>query len=550
MRYEFLKQFDHRMKNVGLYCALFRNSFMKETWTKYGVVKSDEQFNIIFALMLYLMEQSLKEENCTMDDIAVFLDNLNSEYFHKKLSYAECKELGDFIVNTILSNDGKVMSFDGFSFERNAYKMMNISYVANRAVYVNSDVRRATYHLTDDGYDLLLGTLEMENNMKLTIHEMIFQLHLEKQSYDKAEDEIKNVFNLLRIQVQKIQEAMLKIRRNPLRYTTEDYQSILRDDLETISDTKRKFQDFRQIVKARANELEEQNINIRSLSSEDTEKLGHLKVIGSFLSRVLDEYQKILGEHFDLKTLYGRELEAMTRMSLIKRFSLRTELYDPVLENAETLSRLDLFLRPLFSDELPKTYNPAISMTLQKPSRVRGEEESTELIDFDEEAWEAEQERLREKKAREYKGCLTYILKSASLEENGEITLESIAGRFARDNQGCQKLIPNVEVFKEVMVELLRNKEISLALLRKERSQYIQERVSGFQLNETLLEIADSLPEEERFRKVFCCRIENGKTVEFQAPSDTGSVIIRCSDVLIRVAGGKFVKREENENVL
>ena len=122
MRYEFLKQFDHRMKNVGLYCALFRNSFMKETWTKYGVVKSDEQFNIIFALMLYLMEQSLKEENCTMDDIAVFLDNLNSEYFHKKLSYAECKELGDFIVNTILSNDGKVMAWlkkNGFSEEKN-----------------------------------------------------------------------------------------------------------------------------------------------------------------------------------------------------------------------------------------------------------------------------------------------------------------------------------------------------------------------------------------------------------------------------------------------
>ena len=31
-------------------------------------------------------------------------------------------------------------------------------------------------------------------------------MHLEKQSYDKAVDEIKNVFNLLRIQLQKIQE--------------------------------------------------------------------------------------------------------------------------------------------------------------------------------------------------------------------------------------------------------------------------------------------------------------------------------------------------------
>ena len=50
--------------------------------------------------------------------------------------------------------------------------------------------------------------------MKLTIHEMVFQMHLEKQSYDKAVDEIKNVFNLLRVQLQKIQEAMGTIRRN------------------------------------------------------------------------------------------------------------------------------------------------------------------------------------------------------------------------------------------------------------------------------------------------------------------------------------------------
>ena len=51
---------------------------------------------------------------------------------------------------------------------------------------------------------------------------MIFQMHLEKQSYDKAVDEIKNVFNLMRIQIQKIQEAMGKIRRNALNYSVKD----------------------------------------------------------------------------------------------------------------------------------------------------------------------------------------------------------------------------------------------------------------------------------------------------------------------------------------
>ena len=90
----------------------------------------------------------------------------------------------------ILSNEGRAMYFDGYDFEENDYHIMHISYVANRIVYLDQEVRRTSYYLTDDGYNLILSTLEIENNMKLTIHEMIFQMHLEKQSYDKAVDEI------------------------------------------------------------------------------------------------------------------------------------------------------------------------------------------------------------------------------------------------------------------------------------------------------------------------------------------------------------------------
>ena len=95
---------------------------------------------------------------------------------------------------------------------------------------------------------------------------MIFQLHLEKQSYDKAVDDIKNVFNLLRIQMQKIQEAMGRIRRNALDYSVKDYEEILLENLETISDTKQKFKGYRDMVKSRAVELEEKN---RELAEEN-----------------------------------------------------------------------------------------------------------------------------------------------------------------------------------------------------------------------------------------------------------------------------------------
>ena len=346
MQYEFLKNFPKRMKNVGLYGALIQNSIQKTSWKQFGFLKFDEQMNLIFAVMLYIMEQSLREENCTMDDIGAYIDTINTRYLGKEISYDDCRKLGDFVVNVILSNEGRAMYFDGYDFEENDYHVMHISYVANRIVYLDQEVRRTSYYLTDDGYNLILSTLEIENNMKLTIHEMIFQMHLEKQSYDKAVDEIKNVFNLMRIQLQKIQEAMGKIRRNALNYSVKDYEEILLENLDTISDTKEKFQKYRELVRSRVKKLEEENINVRRLGEKEEENLENLRIIESYLNRTIDEHQKILNSHFDLKLLYEKKTEQdmMKMMRILVENDIcvqRMEMLEPNLEDLfmEVVSR-------------------------------------------------------------------------------------------------------------------------------------------------------------------------------------------------------------------
>lgn len=533
MQYDFLKHFNKRMKNVGLYAVLLQGSMQKTTWLKYGFSKTDEQINLIFAVLLYIMEQSLKEEFCTRDDIGVFIDNLNMQYFVKGLTYEDCKSLGDFILNVILSNEGKAMYFDGFNFEQKAYQIMNISYVANRIVYVEDEVKRTSYYLTDDGYNLLLGTLEMENNMKLTIHEMIFKLHLEKQSYDKAAEEIKNVFNLLRIQIQKIQEAMGKVRRNALNYSVMDYEKLLAENLDTISDTKKKFQSYQEIVKTRARQLEEEKINIRRLSREEEEKLINLRVIEQYLTRTIDEHQRILNGHFDLKALYTTELEQLSQMSLIKRFSLRSELYEKLQENPESLERLDLFFRPLFGRDPDKIYNLNKSLELQRPIRRRSEEDEVEMIDLDEEVWQEEQERRLIEKLKKYEASLSFLMEAAL--KKGEITLEEISLGISESDKDRERLIPNTEIFKEIMVELIKNQKIDISALKKEKSEYIQEKADNFQLNEMLLNLTDNhgIP----IQRIEVHRLEDGKVIEFgSVQSEDGRVKrICCSNVLLRV---------------
>ena len=538
MQYEFLKHFPRRMKHVGMYVLLIENSIQKTTWKQYGFTKADEQINLIFAVLLFIMEQSLREENCTMDDIGACIDNMNVQHFKKDMTYDECRQLGDFIVNVILSNEGKAMYFDGYDFDQNAYHIMHISYVANRIVYVDQELRRTSYYLTDDGYNLLLSTLEIENYLKLTVHEMIFQMHLEKQSYDKAVDEIKNVFNMMRIQLQKIQEAMSRIRRNALSYSVKDYEEILLENLDTIGDTKQKFQNYREMVKSRARELEEENINVKRLSKKDEENLANLREIERYLNQTIDEHQRILNSHFDLKEVYTKELEALSQMSLIRRFSLRTELYDKVLESPSALKELDFFLRPLFNQDAGKIYNINKAFELQRPVRKKEEKDSMEEIDFDEEQWQAEQDRIRKERLRKYEGCLNYLIEMA--DRQGEISLQDLKVQAEQD-----RLIPNVEVFREIMVELIKNQVIDVPALQKERSEFIQDIPAEFQLNEMVLHLIEEKPGLDGIRRIETYRREGQDAVIFEhVQNEKGErKSIRCSDVLIRII------REEKDGI-
>ena len=389
----------------------------------------------------------------------------------------------------------------------------------------------------------MLSTLEIDNNMKLTIHEMIFKLHLEKQSYDRAVDDIKNVFNLLRIQLQKMEDAMGRIRRNALSYSVAEYETILEENLDTISDTKEKFRNYRELVRARVKELEEMDVNIRRLEKKEEENLKNLGIIETYLNRTIDEHQKILSSHFDLKLLYTKELEQLSQMSLIRRFSLRNDLYEKILERPEGLGRMEIFLRPLFGNAPEKIYNLKKCTELHRPIRKKEAEESGEVMEFGEEGWMEEEEKRRQEKLKKYERSLGCLLGKALEAKQWEVSLEEIKSSLTADGGKTEDgtedyggLIPNVQIFKEIMVELIKGGDIDIRQLREERRNYIGEFSGGFQLNEMILNLTETMA--PTLRRIEVYRIDDGKAVTFEnvGDDDGGRRQIRCSNVLFRLS--------------
>lgn len=476
-----------RMKKIGAYALLFRNSIAKGTWKKYGFEEGYEQDNLIFSILLYIMEQSLKEEICTIDHIGSFIDEVNNVHFKKEITYEQCKDLGEFVVNAILCDEGNAMYFKAYNYKEGQYKDINISFIKNKMEYIEG-VRRVAYSLTDDGYSLLLSTLEIEENLKITIHEIVFKMHLEKASYDKAVDDIKNIFNILRIRVQSMEDAIRKIKENPLSYSAKDYKSMMEGNLEILNNTKKQFLIHREMVNEKINEFIEHDIHIKELNKEEKENLNNLKIIEKYLSRTIDEDQRVLKKHFDLKDVYGKELENISKMSLIERFNFKTEVYNKILDNPDKLEDIDIFLRPLFKKQPRKAYNINKALEYQKIIRKNPIEEDEEIA-FDEEGLMEAENKKKLERLEKYKGIIEILLDIGI--ERGKISLGEINTLIKESEVLMNTLIPTVEIFREVIIEMLKNRIIDIAEIREERKNSVESGEIEFQLNKSILEIID-----------------------------------------------------------
>lgn len=222
-------------------------------------------------------------------------------------------------------------------------------------------------------------------------------------------------------------------------------------------------------------------------------------------------------------------------MSLIRRFPLRTKLYDKILMQPWTLENLDYFLRPLFSQEPEKGYNLNKAFQLQRPIRRKEETDTSETLDFDEDTWLEEQSRRHALKLNRYRASLSFLIEAARAK--GEITLAELEQQAESDKGKKETLIPDVEVFKEIMVELIKSKVIDIDALQKERSEYIQDKPGEFQLSEMLLELAEAGGQETRMHRVEVYRLPMLEPVTFtDIMNESGErKSIRCSNVLIRV---------------
>jgi hypothetical protein len=344
---------------------------------------------------------------------------------------------------------------------------------------------------------------------------------------------ILKIYLIYRIRVQSMEDAIRKIKENPLSYSTEDYTAIMEGNLEILNNTKKQFIIHKEMVNEKINEYIEHDIHIKELNKEEQENLNNLKIIEKYLSRTIDEDQRVLKKHFDLKEVYGKELENISKMSLIERFNFRTEVYNKVLDDIDKLENIDIFLRPLFKMQARKFYN--INKALEYQKTIRKEEIEEEEISFDEKESVEEINKRKLERLEKYKGVIEMLLELAS--ERGRISLGEINSLIKSSEILMNTLIPTVEIFREVIIEMLKNRTIDIAEIREERKNSVESGEIEFQLNKSILEIIDANNDFKKISKITVEKILDNEDVKLTGVQNENGAIKNfiCSDISIEI---------------
>ena len=177
---------------------------------------------------------------------------------------------------------------------------------------------------------------------------------------------------------------------------------------------------------------------------------------------------------------------------------------------------------------MDRIFNPEKMLEYQKKLKKSGENDEDVELDFDEEQFNRDKEQRRLERMGKYSGSIRLLLDK--LLENTKLTLRQLSEECSEEER--RKLIPTVEIFREIIIEFLTEGYIDIDELHKEQTDYLMDTSDEFVLNEILLTIMEDR-DYKRISKIYIYPMENEDYVHFRNVTDENGNIknFKCSNI-------------------
>jgi hypothetical protein len=433
--YQYLEGFDKRMEIVGIVESIVNRKNRNMEIEK--LFKGNDFINLIFSVLLYIMEKTLAEDSdCDSEHILLFIQAILPKHYGLELDRKQLSMLTNYLLKNVLQNEGVAYHFETIDYENETRKNLTIRLIADRVQEVNGDYK-ITYFLTDQGYDFLFRTKEIDQEIQITIEELKLKELIKRKNFKKAHGQSQNLIQMVRQKKKEIQLFLQKIKENIHDVDIEEFERLMNSTYELLNEEYDLLNEIMEMARKSEDKIrQEYEMNLKldeTLKKAQTE----IKQINQNIKATLSEQRDLILSRQSLSKVYIDTIGDSFIYSMENRFDLEEAILKRMEQHADRVDHFWKLLNPLF---LPNIYQNLNIRSIYEPQGMMKleEEETTKSVDQEPLSEDYEQKKI-ERVNEIHIDILDYLFQFV-LKNGNQCTLGDFIGTLQEEPELYQRL--------------------------------------------------------------------------------------------------------------
>lgn len=426
--FDFLEAFEKRMEWIGIIESIV-NRRGRDMEIE-SLFQGNSFVNVIISTLLYIMEKTLSEDSdCDMDNIAAFLGELLPHYYYLKLEKSEYVKIANYIIKNVLQNSGAPYDFRTINYESGSEADIRIRLIEDKLVELNG-TRKSIYTLTNQGYNFLFRTKEVDEEIQLTLEEFKLKELIKRKKFKKAREQSFNLISLVRQKKNEINLFMEKIRENINSVDINEYERLLKGTFELLDE---EYESLNSIMKMALSS--EKNIRLEyehsnGLDEKIISAQNEIRQINENIRTTLNEQKELILKRQSLSQLYIDSVSNSFSYSFENRYDIEEKLLLMMEKHTEAVDSFWQLVNPLFLPNLNRNLN--IRSVYERQGILKNIEDAQDnLIEEEEYQEDLEKEKI-EKNNRIYVSIIDKLI-NFTIEQGNKTTFKKFMESIGED---------------------------------------------------------------------------------------------------------------------
>lgn len=328
---ELLSGFEKRMKFINIVRCLLEYRYPDEI--RAMIPEKRILDNVIVAVLVYIKDRTLgTDQRCTMSDIENFVED-----FSVVLPDGEnidASVLARYIIVDVLQNGGVLTEFLTFNSESESFDMMPVRLI---------NEEKNSYHLTDDAFDFLFRSKEIESELDYSITRFRMKEYMKRDNYEEALSASRELVSRIRNMKISMDDFLQRCREDISGITVDQYENVILRIRTLLESEYKELTDIQDEAKERERLLED--AQEKGVSGEDVHKNRMaLREIIKNISDTIEEQRILINKKTSLADSYQALIRDNFAADRFKRLNFEKEIMRPLRSMGDQLGDAANFL--------------------------------------------------------------------------------------------------------------------------------------------------------------------------------------------------------------